>query len=309
MPSWTRRRVWLALLAAGNLILWAGVALAVAFVAGDRLDLGIESALREQATAVASWSSGIEPRIASANTTGDAGSQVSAPVLAPAVLRPSAEQVAGATDVTALPAPTVAVESDVLPGESQSAAEASANPAPLPTQESTPRDPTAAHAAMQFEPTMPITTPLLLVDPEFSTLESLGPELAHSAAGRKVQIRYSEATLNRELAAWLAARPDEPYRSIYVNLGQGQVVVTGDVLVLSLPIRAEATGTVVASGCLPELKLSSVKIGGLFTPPYLRDEVESLLSQALEWYPADYPLCIDQLAIQDGQATVFGHRR
>jgi hypothetical protein len=298
--------VWLALLAAGNVILWAGVALVVAFVASDRLDLGIESTVREyEATAVASWSSPIESRTPAGLTS----SQVPSPILSPAALGPAIEPTAGATEIALLPSPTAPAERDLASGESKSGGETSGNPTAPPTPQIIPSDPTPIRAAAQFEPASPLTTPLLLTDPRFSDLASLDPEIKRSAAGRTVQIRYQEAALNRELAAWLATRPDLPYRSVYVDLRDGQVVVTCKVVVLSFLISAEVEGELVASNCRPELELSSVKIGGLFTPGFARDEVKKMLDQALDWYPSDYLLCIDEIVLQDDGTTVYGHRR
>jgi hypothetical protein len=92
-------------------------------------------------------------------------------------------------------------------------------------------------------------------------------------------------------------------------LREGQVVLAGNVLVLSVPIKVEATGAMATSGCRPVLELSSVKVGGLFTPRFVRDEVTEILDRALDWYPTDYPLCIDRIVVRDEHATLIGHRR
>jgi hypothetical protein len=308
MPNWTRRGVLLALLAIGNLVVWAGVALAVAFVASDRLDLGIESTIREyRATAIASWQSGVDPQLPTDNSTGIAGSQASGPFLSPTTAAPPIEQFARATAVAALASSAGSAE-QVPSSEAKDSGGGTGGPSPTaPTQPPIPPDPAAVGAAAKLGPAA--TTPLVLVDPEFSRLESLDAEMQGSAAGRPVEIRNGESMLNQEITAWLAARPDEPYRSVYVDLREGQVVVTGNVLVLSVPIKVEVAGTMVASDCRPELKISSVKIGGLFTPRFARDEVARTLDEVLDWYPDDYPLCIDQFVVQDNQATVYGHRR
>jgi len=37
--------------------------------------------------------------------------------------------------------------------------------------------------------------------------------------------------------------------------------------------------------------------------------VKELLDAALDWYPVDYPLCIEGIVVQQDRVTLYGRRR
>ena len=133
--------------------------------------------------------------------------------------------------------------------------------------------------------------------------------MAHSASGRPVQIRYQEATLNREVAQLFEYNPDLPFRDVKIDLKRDVVVLTGKVTVLSFQVDATVTGQVTVEECLPHLEIESVAVAGIMTPRFVRDEVEKMVLDAMTWYPADYPLCLEQIVLEETRATVYGHRR
>jgi len=87
------------------------------------------------------------------------------------------------------------------------------------------------------------------------------------------------------------------------------VVVSGKVTVLGFQMDANATGTVSVKDCLPQLEIERVSVAGVMTPRFVKDQVEELLLETMTWYPVDYPLCLEQIVVEETKATIYGHRR
>ncbi|MGD8902641.1 MAG: hypothetical protein PVI67_03655 [Anaerolineae bacterium] len=273
----------LAAFALANLIFWVGISAAIWRIVSPGLDFGLEALMREgQATAVAMWDHLGEPRPSATATPEDAsppggesdigGEQPMAAILTP-----------GDPALTAMPEPETTQE-----------AEGSTQPAIQPTPQ-----PRATLAS----------SPLLLTDPQISDIAPLDAEMARSAPERAVQIRYEEGALNAEIAALWRNNPDLPYRHVRVDLMRDQVVVTGQVSVLGFSIDAELTGKVTAEDCAPVLEIDRLRLAGVMTPAFVRDEVEGMIHEAMAWYPADYPLCLEQIVLEEMSATLYGYRR
>ena len=266
-----------------NLVFWAGVAAAVGLAGSPSLNLGLEKFLREgQATAVAVWEQiGQPPSNAAASVEGGAS-------------MPAATASAGEQPMAAVVSPgDAAPVSTPQPNATQavdSGAAADSQPPAAP------------------EPTL-VSSPLLLTDPEIQSLAVLDAELARSAPDRAVQIRYQEATLNAEIAALWQNNPDLPYRDVRVDLMRDQVVITGKVSVLGFGVNAEVTGDVAVENCVPVLEIEQLRVAGVMTPKFVKDQVEDMVLEAMTWYPADYPLCLEQIVLEDTRATVYGYRR
>jgi hypothetical protein len=154
-----------------------------------------------------------------------------------------------------------------------------------------------------------ISSPLLLADPEISSLSELNAEMSRSAPDRAVQIRYQEDALNREIAALWTNNPELPYRDVIVELQPGRVTLTGRVTVLGFEVNAEVLGKVLALDCVPQLEIEDLSVAGLMTPRFVKDQVQEMVFEAMAWYPADYPLCLEEIVLEDGRATVYGYRR
>jgi hypothetical protein len=45
------------------------------------------------------------------------------------------------------------------------------------------------------------------------------------------------------------------------------------------------------------------------TPALFKDKIGEMIHQAMAWYPADYPLCLEQIVLEETRATVYGYRR
>jgi len=154
-----------------------------------------------------------------------------------------------------------------------------------------------------------VSSPLLLTDPEFSSLGQVDAEMAHSTVGRQVQIRYEEAALNREIATVIAQSSDLGFSGVLVNLDPDKVVVTGDVAVLGFDVAAEVQGVILVENCLPRIEVQAVSVGGFLTPGFVKDEVTQMVVGALDWYPPDSALCLERIVLEDGAVTVYGYRR
>ena len=286
MPNRNLRWMLLTLFAVANLALWAGVAVAVGLAVSPGLDMGLEARIREvQATAAAFWDQrGQEPRPFPTATP----QNVAADPL-PAATRSTGDQPLAAVVTATSPDP----ESTPLPEATRSA-----ESGPEPTGQ-----PTAAPVATL------VSNPLLLADPAISDLTTLDAEMARSAPERAVQIRYQESMLNAELAALWQNNPDLPYRDVWVDLQRDQVVITGRITVLGFGVKGKVTGQVVARDCVPVLEIEKMDIAGVLTPRFVRDQVQEMVLEAMTWYPADYPLCMEHIVLEETRATVYGYRR
>jgi hypothetical protein len=268
------RRIWLTVLAVSNLVLWLGVAAGVGLLASDKMNLGLEGYLRErQATAMARLN---QPPGAQAGVApGSAGSFGAIP---------SGGEAQGA-------------ESPLTP----SPAELASLGTPTPVTEG---QGTAGQSSGELA-----SSPLMLSDPEFSSLGQVSAEMSRSTIGRRVQIRYDEAILNREITTVLAQSSDLGFRDVQVNLDPGKVIVTGDVTVLGFDVGAEVEGVVLVENCLPRVELQTVSVEGFLTPGFVKDEVAKMVLGALDFYPADSALCLERIDLEDGVVTVYGYRR
>lgn len=154
-----------------------------------------------------------------------------------------------------------------------------------------------------------LTKPLLLADPEFYSLTGLDAEMARSAPGRVVQIRYQEAMLNQEIATLCENNPDLPFRNVHADLQRNQVVLTGEITVLGMQVQAKVTGTVVARDCRPQIEIEAISVAGVLTPQFVRNQIEQTVLDTMTWYPADYPLCLEQIVLEETKATLYGYHR
>jgi hypothetical protein len=267
----------LTIFAALNLVLWIVVATAVGLVASDVVDLGVETLIREgRVTAIALWYQ-VPTRISGAvgRSTAEAGPPI--------------------------PAATRSLETT-------SAAVATPFPTPAPAQVS-PTVAPARPAATPLPTEALLRSALLMTDPGLDGLMQLDAEMRRSDVGRPVQIRYGEAALNREIATLLDQYPNLPYRDVQVELGRDQITVEGTVDLLGVELNTEIMGIVQAEDCLPEVQIDTVALAGVLTPGFFRDQIKEIVLESLSWYPADYPLCLEQIVLEEGRVTVYASRR
>lgn len=290
MLSRVSRSGWLIIFAICNLVFWVVAAVAVGLLASDEVDLGVETLIRQrQATAALVWEQVVSR---SANPTAEPTMVVQAPA-------PVASTTASAPPVTSAVAPP---GSTPLPASS---GQIDRNPAPSPPKKAPPPLPqsTAQHQEKL------VSSPLLMRDLELGNLAQMDREMSRSASGRPVQLSFTEATLNHEIETLLRNNPELPYRSVHVDLRRDQGVVTGVVTVLGFEVNTEVVGTVEARDCQPHLQIESISILGVLTPGLIEEQVKALILEALDWYPDDYPLCLEQIILEEDRATVYGYRR
>jgi hypothetical protein len=260
-----------------NLVLWITVAAAVGLVASDAVDLGIETLIREgRVTAVALWYQ-LPTRISGA------------------VDKPTVQ--------TETPKPAETRSLETTPE-----AVATRFNTPTPAQSSSTAAP-AMPTATPLPAETPLRSPLLMTDPGLDGLMHLNAEMGRSDVGRPVQIRYGEAALNREIAALLAQYPNLPYHDVQVELGRDQIVAEGIVDLLGVEVSTEIVGIVQADDCLPEVRIDTIALAGVLTPGFFRDQIKEIILESLSWYPVDYPLCLEQIVLEEGRVTVYASRR
>ncbi len=307
----------LTILAIANLVFWVAVAVVVGLATTDRVNLGIETFIREhQATVMAIWKQTAPMASASATRSDPLAAAVEkasgAPAQSPAVTRmlalPLQAPQAAEVEATPQPQPTSSKARTLAP-VGHSPTPQAINPAPQPTS-SKARPSAPAGNSLAPQPTaIPASLPLLLAEPAFNNLMGLDAEMNRSAVGRAVQIRYGETALNRELASLLASYPDLPYHDLYVQLNRDQVVIRGKVTVMGFDVSTQVSGVVVARDCLPQAQIENISIVGVSTPGFVKKEIEKIILEWLNWYPADYPLCLEQIVVEEGRITIYGFRR
>jgi hypothetical protein len=285
MSSRDSRWAWLTLFAMANLVLWVGVAVAAGLVVGDEVDLGVEALIRKgQATGVALWEQA--PR-----------RETRPPATPTAVVQtsmPAQTQVAQNRPPATItwPISLVPQSTEQPPQEDPAAVPISPGNTPTPEPEAT-----------------LVSKPLLMANPEISSLAKLDAEMGQSAPNRAVQIRFDEEALNAEIAALWTNNPELPFRDVRADLQRDQVVVTGRVTILGFGVKAKATGKVEVKDCTPQLEITSISVVGVLTPKFVRDQVEEMILEAMTWYPADYPLCLEQIVLEETRLSIYGHRR
>jgi hypothetical protein len=306
MERRSRRRTWLTILAVGNLLIWLTLATTVGLLASDTVDIGAESLFREfQATAgavieelpqqIIGPSSG-QGSASLAGESTEAGDDVTGDSEAPAWNE-------SGSDTSASDGVGTLDEGDARsPGGSLGAASqvTGADPGSQATS------PTGPSASASSGTTGGL---ILLSDPNWQELSAMDSQLRASASGRPVQVRYSEAALNRRIAELLASNPEQPYHSMVIDLDRDSVTIAGDVTVLGFDVGAEVQGAVTAANCMPQVSIHSIKVAGLLTPGFVRDGVKDLIVDTLNQYPTNYPLCLEQLVFEDDRVTVYGSRR
>ncbi len=303
MSRGVSRSSFLVILAACNLLFWVAVAAGVGLAVSREVDLGVETLMREQqATAVNAWQQVISraPRVTAVPAMATAVVALATPEATAVEIDVIQTSVARTDEPTATetayPSPTFTSAPNPTPR-----AQPTENLAPAPTP--SPEPPTAA-------PTETLVKNLLLIsDDTFSNLAHMGEEMNRSAAGRPVLIRYSEAMLNNEIASMIESNPDLPYRNVQVDLKRDLVVVTGDVMLLGFELSTEIEGTVLVKDCRPHTEIQTISIAGVLTPGFVKDQAKEMLVEALDWYPVDHPLCLEQIVLEEERATVYGYRR
>jgi hypothetical protein len=293
------RKVWLALLAACNLVVWASVAVAVALLASDVVDIGVESFLRQsQATAVSVWENlGPEP-------SDTPSPQTPLPTqLALSSGDSDSPEASGRTDEgAASPGGEATQPVPSQPGTSTSGSAAT----PMPSGEESSTGP--AQSASQSLTQAPSSL-LLLTDPDWEDLARLNEEIGRSAVGRPIQIRFHEDVLNERITELLGSYPTLPFENVQVDLKRNRVEAVGDVGVLGFPMSTKVSGSVVARECRPTAEVESVSMAGVLTPGIVSDGLKESLLSLLSWYPADHPLCVEQIVIEEDRVTIYGSRR
>jgi hypothetical protein len=301
----------LLIFAACNLLFWVAAAAGVGLAVSDQLDLGVETLIRQQqGTAVVVWDrviSGAE-QVTAIPTKATLAANTTVP--GPTSVEINAVKTSVAQAVASTPATTTILSPSPMPAPtSTTTTPIQSNPAVAtaltPSSASVPSQPTPIPT-----PTIkPISSPLLMSDLHFNSWARLNQEMGRSAVGRRVLIGYSEAMLNNEIATMLQNSPDLPYRNVHVDLKRDQVVVTGDVMVLGFDVSTEIEGTVQVEDCRPKMEIRSISIAGLLTPGFVKEQVKEMVLEALDWYPDGYPLCLEEILLEEERATVFGRRR
>jgi hypothetical protein len=325
MPKGLSRWRLLTIFAACNLAFWLGAAAIVGLFVSDSVDLGVETSIRKyQATIVAALSPSVvhTPEVAVLRTQ---ASPSQATIMGAVKPQPTATSFWLATPTASL-SPFVVQEPTIVQPETTSPSLQATPRALVPTIVGVPASLPATATPPEAAPvSLPATltplastpqsvealveSPLLLADPGFKDLTEMNTEMRQSAVGRAVQIRFQEAALNQAISALIEGNDQVPYRDVHVELKRGQVAVSGTATVLGFPVNTKIVGTLEAVNCVPQVEVQSISVEGILTPTVVKDQIEAMFLEALTWYPADYPLCLQQIVVEEGRATVYATRR
>ncbi len=310
-------------LALVNLVLWVAIAAVAGLLISDQVDLGFETELRQmQATAIAAWEQLSERGLPLPGRASSVASrsQPTAGLPSTGQLRPTSavDWSEPAHPPVGSPAAGNSIALQPVPASPGSSTGAGSQPAATPatgssrgeSQVGTGQGAGSGPGRPPAEPTQVLLTkPLLLADPEIHNLADLNAEMARSAPGRVVQIRYQEEMLNQEIATLCDNNPRLPFRNVHADLQRGQVVLTGEILALGFQLEATVTGTVEVHDCRPKFEIRTIAIAAVPTPQFVRDQVGRRVLEAMNWYPADYPLCLEQIVLEETRATIYGYSR
>jgi len=168
---------------------------------------------------------------------------------------------------------------------------------PLPTETPPPLQPS------------PTAAPLILTDPSLTDRALLEEQLYAAPSGQRLVLRISQEHLTREIAAYLSTQTDPVYRQVTVRFTPGLVTLEGEVKVAGLWIPATVEAQATVSDCRPEATITGLAVGGLFTPRWARDFVADLVYDALDRYPQDLLICLESIAIGEGETVIEATRR
>lgn len=132
-----------------------------------------------------------------------------------------------------------------------------------------------------------------------------------SPAGRPVTVTVQEETLNRDLSRLLAEMEDEgpvPLADVMMELRPEGVYVSGEAKVGFLRGRFLVLAQVSAQGCTLQVAVQKVHMGGLPAPAVVRQELEKYVAQYLNPWLQSLPVCVEQVLLERGKATIAGHR-
>ena len=107
----------------------------------------------------------------------------------------------------------------------------------------------------------------------------------------------------------LEAREELPFDDVRLELGRDQVTASGLSTVLGLQVATEVVGNVVAVNCLPQLQVDEVSVAGVLAPGFFANLIRESLVDAMNWYPTNSPLCLEQIILEEGRVSVYAHRR
>ncbi len=270
----------------GNLVFWIALAVIVAVLVSDRVDLGLETSLRSyQATAIAHWSP-IESRSAGAMDQPAEGSEAPQPLQTAALAR----------QPTPVPGEVNGEDSPAIPWVEKSAQEELSQ-----TEAGSP----SVQATLLPSETLSRSS-LLITNPK---LEALDVQLNRVTGGHQVKIHYEETALNQEIIALLENHPDLPYRLSWIDLKPGGIVLTGSSRVWGLPISIRVEGTLTAERCRPKVDIRSVYIAKVSAPRFAQEWVTARILETMAWFPTDYPFCLQEIWLEEGRLVLVGVRR
>lgn len=284
---WTTRWRRLTLLAVGNLVFWVALAVIVAMLVSDRVDLGLETWLRTyQATAIAQWSPGAS-RSAGVAEQPLPGSETPQPRGTDALARHPTPTPAEVNREDSLSTPSIDIEG------------AQENP-------SHPEPGVLSAQSTAWDSESWSRSSLLITNP---ALEALSVQLGHSTVGRRVEIQYEESVLNQEIVALLKNHSEVPYQLSWIDLEPEGIILTGSSRVWGVPVSIRVQGTLTAERCRPKVEVRAVYIARVLATRFAQEWVTTRILETMDRFPADYLFCLQEVRLEEGRLILAGVRR
>ncbi len=173
-------------------------------------------------------------------------------------------------------------------------------PSPAPTATPAPSDP---------PPGGETGSPLVIEDPPLDEVDALEAEVIDSPPGREIYIIFHQDHLNREVAAFIQTEPEFPFHDVVIAFHPGEMKVTAQTEVVGLSVGVEVWLKVTAVDCKPAVEVTSLAVGGLWTPQFIKDQIAGYIYESLEKYPDDYPICWTKIEVKEGELALKGVKR
>ena len=153
----------------------------------------------------------------------------------------------------------------------------------------------------------PVQGRLDLTNPPWEGLESAFDELS---PGGEFRLIFEEAYVNSLILEHMDDIPDLPLEltDLWVDFVPDQIILSATVPLGFLRVEVTATGYWRAVDCQFEAEITDLRLGGQTAPASLREQIEPLLRDGLE-FSQQAPGCFTQVEITQDVLIITGYKK
>jgi hypothetical protein len=157
--------------------------------------------------------------------------------------------------------------------------------------------------AYALAPEGPATVVEPRLEPDIADLRQRLVEGGHSGEPFSVQVTGQEAA---ETIAWYLARhPRIPFHEPQVSIGPEGISAKGVAEIAGLRVGLTGRADIELQDGVPLVTLRDLDVAGVAVPGFVRDRIQAEIDAQFR-LARDLPLLIDELVLEEGQATVRG---